>query len=642
MMNTKTLIIRRLVRSTQTGSKDELVLKPGVNVIAGRANTGKTKWLSMLDYLMGDKGQPEDAFGHDLRDKYDSIRALIEINGEEFWFERRWKQYGVKSKVFVDDEAINTDEFSQFLLEKLGIPILRFPKGSPYAERRWPELSWRTLLRHIYRQQRFWGDFADKQPDSEQHASLMQFLGIAEFLFSERQGDLVEIRKQIWKHQGAKESFLSVLGQISKELIEEKEVQVALTVDSINVAIRRLKSEVDELQQRREAALADLHDATKREERPTGEVREPTEFEQIGKEWVSLQSEKEDSLSLLAKTERRLEELQEYKTAVANEMSRMERVQSAGRVLADLKVTHCPSCDRPVDQTAVEPGVCFLCGQSRDDDQCPESEGSRVDLEIERLREEIQEAEELITTLSNDCDGRKSLLRKIEENIQRIENRLKPVRQAAATIIPPEIAMIDMEKGRLQERSRQMERIKILLQLQREMSKKIDELKHKEELLKAEVALISQQIDFEQAGDVLAGGMNTYLNALQAESTPLWTQPEVRVKLRERSFKVTVDSEKWSTKLGGTLILYFFLAYHYALLRLTREGVYHYPGLVILDLPATLEDGSTIKDKENFIVEPFVELVNGPGMEATQVIVAGAAFEGLEGVHRIDLTRVWK
>ena len=211
MTKPKTLIIQQLMREPQVGPEDRLIFERGVNVITGRANTGKTRWLGMLDYLFGDSEQPEDAFGRDLSEKYDSIRALIAIGDEEFLLERRWKAYGLKTKVLIDDEPINTDEFSAFLIRKLTIPILSFPKGSPYAERKWPELSWRILLRHIYRQQRFWSDIADKQPESEQHASLMQFLGIAENLFSERYGEVVRVRKEIWKHEGEKESFLSIL-----------------------------------------------------------------------------------------------------------------------------------------------------------------------------------------------------------------------------------------------------------------------------------------------------------------------------------------------------------------------------------------------------------------------------------------------
>lgn len=388
MTKPKTLIIQQLIREPQVGPEDKLIFERGVNVITGRANTGKTRWLGMLDYLFGESGQPEDAFGRDLSEKYDSIRALIAIGDEEFLLERRWKAYGLKTKVLIDDEPIDTDEFSAFLLRKLAIPILSFAKGSPYAERQWPELSWRILLRHIYRQQRFWSDIADKQPESEQHASLMQFLGIAENLFSERYGELVRVRKKIWKHEGEKESFLSILERISSEIVREKEVQVVLTVSSVDAAVRRLRSEIDELQQRRQAALIELRDKTvRREEAADGDAKLQSEFERLGETWVELQSRKEDNLVLMAKSERRVEELLQYRTAIENERSRMERARSAGQVLADLRVTHCPVCDQPVKRSSREPGSCFLCGQTleaRGDEL--EVEHERFDLEMGRLQ----------------------------------------------------------------------------------------------------------------------------------------------------------------------------------------------------------------------------------------------------------------
>ena len=60
----------------------------------------------------------------------------------------------------------------------------------------WPELSFRMLLRHIYRQQRFWGGLADQQPDGEQHACLLQFLGLAERTYSESYGRLIELKTE--------------------------------------------------------------------------------------------------------------------------------------------------------------------------------------------------------------------------------------------------------------------------------------------------------------------------------------------------------------------------------------------------------------------------------------------------------------
>jgi hypothetical protein len=96
--------------------------------------------------------------------------------------ERRWLEPGAKTKVFVDGKGFSTGEFQDWLLEALNIPLLHFPRGNPMSGQTWPELSFRMLLRHIYRQQCFWGDLADRQPEPEQVACVLQFLGIAEKL----------------------------------------------------------------------------------------------------------------------------------------------------------------------------------------------------------------------------------------------------------------------------------------------------------------------------------------------------------------------------------------------------------------------------------------------------------------------------
>ena len=81
--------------------------------------------------------------------------------------ERRWKEPGAKSKIFVNEQGMTGDGFSEFILDELRIPKLHFPKGDPYGARTWPALSWRMLLRHIYRRELFWSDLADRQPESE-------------------------------------------------------------------------------------------------------------------------------------------------------------------------------------------------------------------------------------------------------------------------------------------------------------------------------------------------------------------------------------------------------------------------------------------------------------------------------------------
>ena len=81
-MSSKTLTISRLARHPRFSSSDELVFEKGVNLLLGDKDAGKTKWLQMLDFLLGDTSKPQDAFGDELAQKYTSIKAEISI-GEE-------------------------------------------------------------------------------------------------------------------------------------------------------------------------------------------------------------------------------------------------------------------------------------------------------------------------------------------------------------------------------------------------------------------------------------------------------------------------------------------------------------------------------------------------------------------------------
>src|SRR5579871_6746694 len=140
---TQTMILTSLQRTSSTVAPEILHFQPGVNVITGEPNSGKTKWLQMLDYALGDTGEPENAFGEELADKYETISLTVDIGDKQHHIERRWKEPGKKTKMLVNEDWINASDFSEYILKELEIPQLHFPKGNPFAERAWPELSWR-------------------------------------------------------------------------------------------------------------------------------------------------------------------------------------------------------------------------------------------------------------------------------------------------------------------------------------------------------------------------------------------------------------------------------------------------------------------------------------------------------------------
>ena len=219
---------------------------------------------------------------------------------------------------------------------------------------------------------------------------------------------------------------------------------------------------------------------------------------------------------------------------------------------------------------------------------------------------------------------------------------MRPVRTAAAAILPPEISVIDQETGRLEEQIRQLGRIKNSLKLRDELSEQIDAIDHELNQLEGEIAEANQEISFSQASDVLAEGMNSYLNGLNHDNPNRWPEEPVRVRLDPRRFEFTINDAKWSSKLGATLQAYLLMSYHYALMTLVGKDQYNYPGLLIVDFPPTFADEIKVADQENYIVEPFIRLTQQMQDVSSQMITAGRIFDGLHNVHRIELTKVWK
>ena len=319
-------MITEILRSPEHGPDDRLMLCPGVNVIVGPPNTGKSKWLQMLDYLLGDDASPEEEFD-ELYGKYDSALAKVTIADEEFTIERRWKEPGLKTKVLINGEPTSVKDYREWLMTKLGIPILRYPKGNPYGAASWSELGWRSLCRHVYRRQRFWGDLADQQPSVEQHACMLQLLGLAQHLFTAQYGDLVTKEKKILSLQVEKDQFVSMLQEVSKEIMNEKELGVALTPQSIDAAEHRIEKQIEYAQDKRKQTLEEmLTAATNKATAGDAVLRPMPAVQKMGEELSRLQMDQQVALTTFRKAQPALPN----STATAIR-SRMKSLGSRGR-----------------------------------------------------------------------------------------------------------------------------------------------------------------------------------------------------------------------------------------------------------------------------------------------------------------------
>jgi hypothetical protein len=639
-MGDKRLFISSVTRKREDGSEESIHFKPGVTVLVGEGNTGKTKWLQTIDYLLGDEVTLEEREDPDniLFQLFISASAVIHIGDEEMNVERRWKEPGTLGKVYVDGQAENVKDFCRRLMNLLGIPIVHFPQGDPYGARKWPELTWRTLVRHIYRRETAWSDIADQQPEVDQHACLVQFLGVAEKLFSEEFGNLVSKNKRLWELQSKRDQFMTMLDRISKDLVGADELGVALTPESIEAAKEKLEKEELNLAAQRKNVLEEIKSSA--EETLTDKKGRMPDVAAISERLVNLQAEVETLGSAIKQTEARIAEVSTVKDLLTDELEKLTRAADAGAVLADLRVTHCPACDQPIAKTS-DPGECYVCGRPGVAD-ANVLQTRRIQFESEQVQGELEETDQLLAQLAQDRTGKLNRHRHLSEQIAQLNKAMQPIRQAAAAVLPPELFLLDVQYGRIQERLHQLVRIRGVLDQRQVLANEIQQIQTDIADAEAAIEMNTSDVDFESLGDHLRDGMNTYLNRIVELNRNSWLGQAVSVRIGERSVHFRVGDTNWKTKLGATQRLYFLFAYHYALLSLCRFADTRYPGLVIIDFPANLEDREAIADKENFILEPFVELMNGKDFAGCQVIAAGRSFERLDGVTAVEFNEVWK
>ena len=634
----KTLIIRQISRVSTDGVVETLGFMDGVNLLVGPSNSGKTAWLAMVDFVLGDPGtaddgflRKEDAVGRKLAQLYSALTALIEIDSVTYVVERKWKELNLVRKTVVDGVSMSTAEFSLFLLEKLQIPTSRFIKGNPYSEGAVLDISFRMLLRHIYRQERFWSDLADSQFPHEQHAVLTQFLGLADKILSSTDETLIAKKKELNAVDVKRSQFQATLDQIVRSLNYDGGQNLVYATD--NGAADRIKElekrSAELLQQRNEvirsaaAGLLPGQDVGRSIEVQLSQKRAAavTALEQL-----EVDREKHDL---------RIRKYASILNSATVELERLSRVKAVGGVFADLQVTHCPACDQPVVDTEEDPDSCFLCHRPLPPTAAV-TEDSRLEFELQQLKTEQAELQEVLAKMGIGRDELTVRHHALRNEISDLDRQLAPIKQQLAGLVDARLSMIDQQRGRLMEQVETFRRIAESLKFKVKLDKVIATLTNQIADLEKDVARRGKA-NFEQAADDLEAGMADYINAIMKDKPARWNiSGRINLNIDERGFDFNIGRAKWSS-IGGTTKLYFLFAYHYALLSLTGKKDYHYPGLLIMDFPATLPDGEFLKRAENYLVQPFIDLCQNSEVPL-QVIMAGQSFEGLENCHTIELT----
>lgn len=625
--------IINLSRITSEGEVETLLFKDGINFITGKPNTGKTVWLKMLDYLLGDRGKVEEAFGEDeiLVDKYIALIGIFEINEIEYTVERKWKEKGLKSKIILDGKNLSAEEFSNELLTLLQIPILKIPKGNPYTNT-WPDLSFRTLYRHIYRQERFWNDIADKQPEADQFASIAQFLGIAKLVFPQELTTIVHKNKELIKLQAQKDQFEIVLDRITRNMTSGNDDSFINFVSKkeINNSINILEQEIVKNLKERELLIHNIIINKKESDEIFVEKKLASERAEL----LPIREELELDINRNFQQIKRLEEL---KLRLDSEIDKLKRTKISS-LISDIQVSHCPACDQEVKhKLAKDDTSCFLCEQEiRDMDIVSD----RVEFEIKQLMTERREMAELIQNNTNSLEKLSAEYKKINDKITLLERELKPLRSTVAIYTDESLSRLDANRGRLEEKIENYKRIQKNIELKEELTKKIDQLTKDIKKISSKAVNETFEIDYSNLSSIIEDGMMEYINEITKNDQSRWSQNRIKVFLSDNKINFVIGNTKWSA-LSATLKAYFLLAYHYTLLKISLEEKFNYPGLLIVDFPVQFGDKTTMINSLNYLVEPFIKL-SSDMEEKIQIIFSGRSFVGLNDINENTLEVIWK
>lgn len=620
----KTLRIREVHRFPSEHGSDSLSFTDGVNVIIGQPNTGKSMWLAIIDFLLGDTDSAKDTLGL-LSRKYTSARMNFLIGDAEHTVERRWSEQGSGAKIFLDGRKFSDEYFSDFIFDELGIPQVRYPQSSG----RWRDVTWRMLMRHMFRHEGQWDDIAPKQFSTEIHACLMTFVGLAKKLFPDEKGTLADTVANKIRLEAKREQFQETLNDVSRDILASSEMEVAITEQSISLAVDRLKNAIEQLGYQKAEIIEQALQDTPAELEPADRI--------LTQDWAKLRELREVAFEDVQDTERRINDLETYKAVLTHETEKLRRAYAAGSILSEIKVTNCPLCDQVIEVHHA-PEQCRLCKRSYDAKS--NAGAQRLELESQQIAQDLAETEDLLKSLRVALAANRVALRELDDRLFVIETRLRPLRNAATAIQIPEVANIDQEIGGIAEQIKQWERIKNSLAREANLAFEIDLLGAQIKELESEIALSESELDFAQIGDFFESSMNTYLNQIRQSNPTRWSQQNrVVTKFGEKSVSFKINGMNWQTALGGTWRGYFLLAYHYALMASSED--FMYPGFLILDYPKSFEEAAKSSSNANHTLEPFIQLLRS-NLRQTQIIAAGKGFSPLEGANTILFEHQWE
>ncbi len=556
-----------LRKTRSDGEIETISFDRNVTAIVGMRNTSKTTTLKMIDFCLGDSDSAAQALGGPVAENYAALGLDLEINGEPVTIKRSLTTAeGRLTKIEVDDLEFSTRDFQRWIMEKLEWPEITVPKGREYrAASEVVPLTFRTLLRHFYRKETSWLEFATREEEFHRRAVVAFFLGVAESRYAASMLDYaigetgreiasLEARKREVAEQG--DGLVKRLGQATG--IDD------LALSRLDVLAAELRSRRSRLQERRAEVLTTLRSSE-------AFVAEP------GERFQSLQAQIEERTTFANELKRTAIGYKQAIEEIEGQKSRLERADAAVETFGQLPVHSCPACGQGITPRANDI-ECYLCSQPTG----PDTRARRIELEIAALTRDSNEVLEVLTETNEEISVIESQLSDLLEEREALRVRLDEERSELIAPYMSEVESLSGQLGALEQQLAMISGLQSLLERVEAIDEELREATTRFDLQSQDVSrLDSQRALEEERATEFAVRMTAFLDSLRVER---WQFGPVTIASGDFAFYL--GPRRWDAALGAESKVLFFMAYTEGLLRLTELGAdAHAPGVVILDNP---------------------------------------------------------
>ncbi|MEV7077869.1 hypothetical protein AB0N88_04860 [Streptomyces sp. NPDC093516] len=274
--------------------------------------------------------------------------------------------------VVLDRDEFPVGEFSDRILHKLGWPILSIPKGiqATTATELTP-LTFRSVLRHIYRKEDSWTQFADQEQEFLRRAVISYLLGFAPTRYSNHDFELAAAQRQLAQAQAAEREVHDSTDRAVAAICENLQLPTPRSEQQVNSIRTDLQAELDAVVRQRSQLTREVEQlvAGRCQEGDAGAVSHAYD--------ATLSQKYEQATQNLTSTAENVAGLEQVLTAhmqshntVRAEIARMERLLASVDLFDSLPVHQYPACEQKIDIHRDHPeGTCYVCTQPVTEDQ---------------------------------------------------------------------------------------------------------------------------------------------------------------------------------------------------------------------------------------------------------------------------------